>query len=98
MLDSEFYSEREIDLVWTKAQRISQSHEYLGLRKDACGAIIRRMEYGNRHSVMGWEIGLIVPQAAGGANLLFNLRPLQWQNFEASGAGTLRCVELGPNT
>jgi len=86
---TEKYQEEIIQAVWRKGT-IIPGYDPSVYRKDACGATIKRIEYGNRDSVYGWEIDHINPN---GSDLLNNLQPLQWENnVEKSDNGTLKCV------
>lgn len=80
------------DQVWVKARFVDNTNEAKGYRKDDCGAWIHRDAYGNRNSQYGWEIDHIKPKALGGSDHISNLRPLQWQNNAAKGAGRTVCV------
>ena len=64
-----------IEAVWCKGQHIKgfSPGEW---RCDACGNLIKRIEYGNRDSDYGWEIDHIDPD---GGDFLSNLRPLYWK-------------------
>lgn len=72
------WTEKEIQSVWDKAERVSPENENVGFRKDQCGAWIQRSAYGKRNTKYGWEIDHIKPVAKGGGNELSNLRPLHW--------------------
>ena len=50
------------------------------IRKDTCGARMRRGYYGKTSENEGWEIDHIKPRAEGGGDELDNLQPLQWEN------------------
>lgn len=82
--NSSSFSEAEINAVWEKGTPIigEDSKVY---RKDKCGAKIKRNEYGNVNSKLGWEIDHIKPLAAGGTDDLYNLQPLQWENNRHKG-------------
>jgi hypothetical protein len=78
------FSDADIQMVWEKGQIVlgSDSKNY---RKDACGALIKRSEYGNVNSNLGWEIDHIKPLAANGTDDPSNLQPLQWDNNRYKG-------------
>ncbi|MEZ5327115.1 MAG: hypothetical protein R3F19_18865 [Verrucomicrobiales bacterium] len=63
--------------VWIFAQEIPGNDAELW-RKDAFGAWIYRLDYGNRHSSFGWHIAEDSGNPESG---LASLRPLQWQNY-----------------
>jgi hypothetical protein len=86
------FSPDMIEKVWRKATYVSWEDEQKGLRKDACGAWIKRSDYGDCDSDFGWEIDHIKPKEHGGSDDLDNLRPLQWENNRAKGDGRLKCV------
>lgn len=86
------FSDQQIANVWAKAQRVGDTNEARGFRKDRCGAWIRRSAYGNQNSPYGWQIDHITPKSKGGSDALSNLQPLQWRNNEAKGDGPLKCV------
>lgn len=73
--------------VWEEGKIISgyNKDEY---RKDQCDAWIKRIEYGNRSSSLGWEIDHVSP---GGEDILSNLRLLQWENNVDKSDGRLKC-------
>ncbi len=48
-------------------------------RKDTCGAIMSRTQYGTREN-FGWEIDHIRPVALGGGDEIGNLQALHWEN------------------
>jgi len=72
-------SDQLVRLVWTKAI-IVPGRDSSKMRKDACGAWIHWEQYGNRNSQFGWEVDHIIATTRGGSDLIFNLRPLHWQN------------------
>lgn len=76
--------EELIDMVWEKGQRIEGMNPNL-FRKDPCGAIIARNQYGNRIAPFGWEIDHVYPQSRGGDDNNLNLRPMHWRNNVAKG-------------
>ena len=73
------FSDDEIQKVWNKAKKIDGEDEDV-YRKDYAGAWIKRDEYGNVESTLGWEIDHRKPVAKRGADELSNLDPLQWNN------------------
>ncbi len=78
------FSDSEIQAVWEKGSIIpgEDSRVY---RKDRCGARMKRTEYGNTSSRLGWEIDHFKPVSAGGTDDLYNLQPLQWENNRYKG-------------
>jgi 5-methylcytosine-specific restriction endonuclease McrA len=72
--------------VWRKASIITGSDPEF--RTDACGALIRRSEYGELGD-HGWEIDHILPVSKNGPDQLFNLQPLHWLNNRAKGDHTV---------
>lgn len=86
------YTSELINQVWQKAVFVSDNNESMGYRKDACGAWIKKSDYGNRNSQYGWEIDHIIASSNGGSDALNNLRPLHWRNNAAKSDGRLVCV------
>jgi len=82
------FSEETIDAVWRKGT-VVPDYDSNTWRKDACGALMRRSDHGNRNSSYGWEIDHIDPNAG---DYLWNLQPLQWENNAAKSDGELKCV------
>ena len=80
------FSKEMVQAVWEKGH-VVPGYDSSQCRKDQCGAWMVRSEYGNRNSDYGWEIDHISP---GGADVLSNLRPLQWQNNVAKSDGRLK--------
>lgn len=73
------FSEAIIQSVWNKG-KIVPGYDPNLVRKDDCGAFIKRSEYGNTNSKHGWEIDHIKPKSKGGSDSYSNLQPLQWEN------------------
>lgn len=70
------FDDSTIEDVWRKG-RIVSGYDSNTWRKDACGAWMKRNEYGNRDNKYGWEIDHVNPN---GSDTLINLQPLQWEN------------------
>ena len=73
-----------IQSVWEQGRIIPNYNPDL-FRQDVAGAWIIREQYGNTDSMYGWEIEHIYPQALGGTDELFNVRPMQWKNNRSKG-------------
>lgn len=82
------WTDEMVQNVWRKGKVVA-GVDSTKWRKDACSAWIGRKEYGNRSSSFGWEIDHISP---GGADILSNLRPLQWENNVSKSDGRLGCA------
>lgn len=81
-----------INSVWEKGEIVSGYDQDM-YRKDACGAWIKKSQYGDRTAAFGWEIDHIYPQAKleelkvpqEEINDMSNLRPLHWLNNSSKG-------------
>lgn len=73
-----------IEQVWQKASKADGLNPDL-IRKDCCGALILKTEFGNRNSNFGWEIDHVYPLSQGGDDNIDNLRPMQWENNASKG-------------
>lgn len=69
------YSKEELDEIFAKGEVIPGKDASL-YRKDACGNIIYRPNYG-LETPMGWEVDHSYPKAKGGTDSSRNLKPLQ---------------------
>lgn len=84
------WTDQEILNVWQKGT-IVLGYDKDKYRKDECGAWMEYGNYGNRSSILSWEIDHITPVANGGKDILSNLRPLQWRNNLDKSDGRLKC-------
>ncbi len=73
-----------VQRVWDKGI-IVENYDATLYRKDSAGAWIARNSYGDRNSVLGWEIDHVYPEVKGGKNHFVNLRPMNWQNNVSKG-------------
>lgn len=78
------FAENIVAAVWAKGTPIHGGDP--SERKDACGSVITRDDYG-KTSNTGWEIDHIVPVTKQGGDELENLQPLHWKTNEAKGDG-----------
>jgi len=78
------FSEGQKQIAWNKAQIVPGRDSNM-IRKDACGAWIKWVDYGDTNSEWGWEIDHIHPVARGGTDHPDNLQALHWKNNRAKG-------------
>lgn len=55
-------AEIDIEAVWCKGREV-EGYDSTRYRQDACGAWMKREEFGNAESMYGWEIDRIVPRS-----------------------------------
>ena len=77
------FSAAVVEAVWQKGQIVA-NYDPAVYRKDACGAWMKRNEYG-KTTDWGWEIDHVRPVARGGTDDFSNLQPLQWKNNRHKG-------------
>jgi hypothetical protein len=76
------WKEESIEGVWQHG-RVMPDADPAVWRQDACGAWIRRGQFGDSHSEFGWKIEKV---AGGAPDTLENLRPFHWRNhFDIAG-------------
>ena len=71
-----------IEAVWKEGipRERNVKTSTLEIKRDVCGLVMHRAEFGNRGSEFGWEIDHIKPVSEGGGDELENLQPLNWKN------------------
>lgn len=74
-----------VESIWKRDAEMEGLDSNL-FRKDACGAVMARSQYGMRDSNFGWEIDHVYPIAMGGDDNIENLRAMQWENVESKGS------------
>lgn len=85
------FANTTVEAVWNKGAEISGRDSKLW-RRDMCGHIIKRVEYGNTKSEYGWEVDHKKPVAKQGSDDLSNLQPLYWKtNRDKSDAFPWQC-------
>jgi hypothetical protein len=76
-----------VEAVWAHG-RVMPDADPSTWRQDACGAWIRRNQFGHEHAEFGWTI---VNVAAGAPDATEHLRPLHWQNRFDPASNTPHC-------
>jgi hypothetical protein len=85
------FANTTVEAVWNKGAEISGRDSKLW-RRDMCGHIIKRVDYGNTKSEYGWEVDHKKPVAKQGSDDLSNLQPLYWEtNRDKSDAFPWQC-------
>lgn len=77
-------NEATVDLIWKKGLKVEGYDSNL-YRQSFSGAWIARKSYGDRESMLGWEIDHVYPKSKGGTDEEVNLRPINWQNNISKG-------------
>ena len=78
------FSATVVASVWNKGQVVT-GYDPATVRKDTCGALMKKDDYGKTQSKYGWEVDHIQPVSKGGTDDLSNLQPLQWENNRSKG-------------
>lgn len=76
-----------VDAVWEQGRTLPEADPALW-RQDACGAWMRRDQYGQESADFGWKAEKVTP---GGADAPENLRPFHWRNRYDVAAGRPQC-------
>lgn len=79
------FTQEILGTIWNKAAEMEGLDSSL-FRKDACGAVIARSQYGMKDSNFGWDVDYVYPVELGGDDNIENLRAMQWQNVESKGS------------
>ena len=79
------YSEEQKYRIWYQSTRSINGYDHSLYALDNSGNEIHYQEYGNTDSDFGWEIDHIIPQVAGGQNVLSNLQAIHWRVNRAKG-------------
>jgi len=81
------WSEQLIEGVWQRGRAMPEA-DASAWRQDACGAWMRRDQFGHEQSEFGWKIENV---SSGGPDTLENLRPFHWRNSFDVGNSTTHC-------
>lgn len=84
MAELNLQDQATIDYIWEKGLKVEGYNPDL-YRQDYSGAWISRKAYGDRESILGWEIDHVYPTSKGGTNEEVNLRPINWHNNLSKG-------------
>lgn len=84
MAELNLQDQATIDYIWEKGLKVEGYNPDL-YRQDYSGAWISRKAYGDRESILGWEIDHVYPASKGGTNEEVNLRPINWHNNLSKG-------------
>lgn len=83
-VDGSHFDASTISAVWGKSRSIP-GYDPAVWRRDLCGVVMKRSDYGVTQSDYGWKVDHIRPVAKGGRDELSNLQPLQWENNRRKG-------------